>query len=687
LEALDRDFDIHLAQKEGSMNIPQTSVLACLRRGSPESIVRPLSNSIWRFLGGIALSLFTVLPGIAGEQVYVVNSKKPSVAIVDVEQWKTVASIPIDAEPGWAETGPNGRFLYIVHRGPTSNVLVESEDQPSKLTVIDVEKRETVNTIPLPWRVIMVAFSEDSRYLVLASRGKIHISRSLLNVYPQPQGDKKSGVAPEDTGSLTFVDTQTNKIALSAAIGRYPRQVLWKKDVSRAFVLAAGSLYRAKSSFKDPDPQLTALGLVGDDQKLFILRPGNELPEAEIPMDARASSMVLSNGEEWIYVLQSGTPPENVLHRSSLAGKYEIVPLNPAGKKKEYLPGRLLVVDVATAKKTADYEVGAAPRGLHLDSRTGTLLLVSQAGPEDYSGKLYRVRGEHMLPPLDVGLDPQFPVRCPDEPGIRIVSTEDVRLLNDNGQWIGEPLLLNRIFKKGESTGKQTQLYLGDSPAMPICLPKENTLAVITKLLRFGMLDLSKNKLAQFYVSGAAAGGLLSAFAQGLSGGPLEGGGMIPLPPARRMDLMNAEQMGSVSVDRDSGPWPFVPRPDGAFLYLFDGASGKVGIVDVNKNTVLKNLRFGMGCKGIHRPPGGKFVFGVHSGSVTVIDTTTNQELKIRVQKETIRDAVTCKQGTQLLVFADTFLQVVDPLTGKILGTVSGLNQPRFVVEPRHISP
>jgi DNA-binding beta-propeller fold protein YncE len=654
-----------------------------------------MRNVGWWFPGGVALCLFAALPGIAAEQVYVVNGKKPSVVIVDAEQWKPLASIPIDAEPGWAQTGPNGRFLYIVHRGPASATHFWPEDRPSTLTVVDAEKHEAVKSIPLPWRVVMVAFSQDSRYLIVSSRGRMRVG-SPFGLTPGkksflPEGGQTAAGEPGGTGYLTLVDTQTNTVAISTAIGRYPRQVLWTKDVSRVFVLAAGSLAKGKSWPKDPDSLLAAWGLMGDDQKLYVLSPENPSPVAEIPVDARASSMLLSKDEKWLYVLQSGTPPEDILQRTSLSGKYQLTTLDPAIKKKEHFPGRLLVVDAAAAKKAADYEVGTAPRGLHLDSQTGAVLLLSQAGPEDYSGKLYRLSGSQMLPPLDVGRDPQFPVRCPGEAGVRIVSTEDVRLLGDAGQWSGDPLLLNRILKKGEPAGKPTQLYLGDSPTMPICLPKANTLAVLTKTARVGLLDLNQNKLVQFFFVGPAGGGLgalLGGFALGLSGAPLEGGGAIPVPPGRLMDLMNAEQMGAISPDRDSGPWQVVPRPDGAFLYLFDGQSGKAGIADVKQGTIVGTLRFGMGCNGIRRPPGGKFVFGVHSGSVTLIDTATNQQsLKHRVPNETIRDAVTRKQGTQLLVLTDTTLQAVEPQTGKVLGTVAGLSAPRFVVEPGRVLP
>jgi hypothetical protein len=50
-------------------------------------------------------------------ELYVIDAKRPAVAIVDPLAWKTVGSIPIPEDPTAAVLGKNGRHLYVLHRG------------------------------------------------------------------------------------------------------------------------------------------------------------------------------------------------------------------------------------------------------------------------------------------------------------------------------------------------------------------------------------------------------------------------------------------------------------------------------------------------------------------------------------------------------------------------------------------
>jgi DNA-binding beta-propeller fold protein YncE len=644
---------------------------------------------------GVLLSL--PLPhshGAAPESLYVINGKKPSVSIVDAETWTITASIPLADSVGGAELDATGRFLYTVNHGVYEGMNSRLEDEPSTLSVIDLAEGRVVKTIPLPWRVRSLVFSEDGRYLISSTRGRLRSSGRVIvsgTGFLPTDGRDTAGPSHEHGGYLSVIDTRTNTVRTTVPTGLYTKQVLWTRDVSRIFVLTAGSLARGQGWLKamDRDPLLASSGLVGEDERLLVLKPDSTTPLADIPFDRTASSMLLSKDEKWLYLLQPGTPSEAYLKPD---GEDFVVDMRPDAtqqQKTERFAGRLLVIDVGAGKIAATYEVGTAPRGLNRDSGTDTVLLLSQARPEDLSGRLYRFRGSEMLPPLTAGLDPRFPVRCPGESGVRIVSTEDIRLLEDAGQRMGEPLILNRILKKGERFEKATVSYLGDVPIAPIYLPKRNTLALLTLQARVGIVDLNKSTSAQIFVLRDATRSFLDAFPPGAVGWQfMLGVSSITLPSGRSMGLMKAAQIGYVSQGNDVGPSRVATRPDGAFLYLFDGPLGSVSILDVQSRSTVGWVHFGTGCVGIMRPPGDKYIFGVHRGSVTLIDTATNKErLRHRIPGETIRQAFTRKEGGQLVVLTDNLLRVVDVESGRVLGTVAGLHEPGLVLEPQRSSP
>ena len=128
-------------------------------------------------------------------EVYVINTKPPSVAVIDAAEWTVVGSVPLAPNPTHAVMGADNRFLYVLHKGiyRPEGLL---EPGIAELSVVDIANREVVRTLPLAWNVSGITLSENGRYLLCLRQGR--------------KGNKK---AKDEYGSVLIVDTRTNQVA------------------------------------------------------------------------------------------------------------------------------------------------------------------------------------------------------------------------------------------------------------------------------------------------------------------------------------------------------------------------------------------------------------------------------------------------------------------------------------------
>jgi len=591
--------------------------------------------------------LFLLTAGWALEpthELYVVNTKPASVSVVDAESWKVIGEIPIGEQPTFALLGHNKQLLYVLHAGmfgPPQDTLRRYEPKaPSSVTVVSLEGRKVVKTIPLGWNVATLVSSADGRYLLAYGKGRL---------------DQKNPSKAEYLAAVHVIDTERNEIVAVIPAGRYLTNVLFTRDVSRIFVLGAHEVVKQGT-------------LYWPVRKFLVVRSlGSDKPLAEIELDDGSDEMLLSGDEKWLYVVERRWAD----------------PKTPWQARKQPDNGKIHVVDVGIPRLAASHEVGLAPRGLNLDAATDTIVVLSQASGKDELGKLHRLRAGGLISVVDVGANPRFAVRCDGQAGIHAVSQEDVRFVPDKDRPpAGSVVPLNRQMERLRVGAKSKGQSLGGDPTLALCVPKSGRLALLTPNGRMGVVNLEENELEKVWDS--------SPLWAELIGGALAGaalGGLTALAPQQSMIARSSFYAGYAAAGRSAnlamGPSSLVARPDGGFLYWLDSSSGLVALVRLADRSIVGQVRVGTGCLGLHLLPGGKFISGVHTGSVTLIDTVTNKEhYKHRFPEEKVNGAFVREQGRQIVVLTNKSLAVLDVERAKMSASIQGLGDPAILVDP-----
>jgi len=73
-------------------------------------------------------------------EVYIVNRKPPSIAIVNTSTWEIGASVKLPGKPEQALSAPGGRFVYVL-----LNRLVDPlkpPKKPAELLIVGMAERE-----------------------------------------------------------------------------------------------------------------------------------------------------------------------------------------------------------------------------------------------------------------------------------------------------------------------------------------------------------------------------------------------------------------------------------------------------------------------------------------------------------------------------------------------------------------
>jgi YVTN family beta-propeller protein len=570
----------------------------------------------------------------AKRQFYVLNTKPPSISIVDSDGWKLLSTIPLDPEPTYVVVGSTNRFLYVLHRGLfRPNGMLEGG--VGELSIVDLEARKPIKKIPLGWNVSNVALSKDGRYVLCVSQGK--------------SGKKK---LPEESGSITIVDTQKNDVSGVLSAGRLGVQVIFTSDVSRIFVLSQGEPPKKKGGAYTK-PVVTAFAL------------DSEEPLASIELE-RAQNMTLSRDEKWLYVLDGGVPSK---------------------KPKDHRNGGVHVVDVSAAKLAGTFELGTLPRHLTVDPETDSVSVLTQASVKDRRGKLYQLRGTDPPLAVDVGSEPSFVRRLANHRGVFAVTHEDIRFLPDGAPATSALISLNPV--KGAPSPAEAIKRLGGYPGEVLYLPDQDK-AVLTVKDAFGtptskvaILNLKDNKVEQVITTGRGSvkfGKIMGAMALSVAMSSLSyyAGYSMAQATGSPYFYYNVYSFHPASPNLELSA-----SPDGKFIYALNTFSNDVTIINSADGTVIERVAVGGGCRRLGLAPGGKFVYSNTSGQFNLINTQTNKKhLEYKLPSGRINNLRTLEPEGKIVALTSKSLLIWDAESGEQVATVEGFNEPYLLLEP-----
>lgn len=178
-----------------------------------------------------------------GSHVYVADRFTKSVYVVDSATRTVEATIPMGAGPNAVAISPDGSRAYVGLHGV------------NKVAVIDTTANTMIGTINVGPGATEIAVTPDgSRLYVTNTSGRtvsvvdtasrteitrVAVGSSPMGVTVTPDGSKVY-VANRYSNSVSVIDTATNKVIATVKVGSSPRSVAITPDGSHAYVTNAG---------------------------------------------------------------------------------------------------------------------------------------------------------------------------------------------------------------------------------------------------------------------------------------------------------------------------------------------------------------------------------------------------------------------------------------------------------------
>jgi YVTN family beta-propeller protein len=598
----------------------------------------------------VSAAAFAVEPE---HEVYIVNRKPASIAIVNTVTWEAGASIKLPANPGQALLAPEGRFAYVLINGMVDPL--EPPKKPAELMIVDLAERKILKSVPLGPRVWRIGLSPDGRFVIALNQGRV------------------------STGAtLTLVDRASGHSATVLPVGSPASSVQGTPDGSRLFVLATPDGVPLVRELRD-DKRLSQLRSSPQRAKstLSIYRLGQQTPDRTVELDCWPAYWLITPDGKWAYFLDPGVPSAN-------AGRYQ--------------EGELVVVDADAGKVAAVHKAGARPDHLSFDAPTGEITALSWASAkkDETKTQLLRFRGADALPSFDAE-DARFIARVPGVPGRWLVTGTAmcawpdgaspgtcITVANKRVEWDAQGHVIS---SSGTSTPANGKNSIGESqkedqkeaasgpllngvPDDLLAVRGGEALAVKAGA-RLGIVDLKTNRLEHAITTGRGAVRFGNNVATTAVAVFLSATGSW-------VDLLLSP---SISLSTPNNP--MLAGPENDDVYALNTFSADVTIVDAKTGKAVAKIPVGGGCLGIGLTPNGRFVVAHSPGQITLIDTQSRKRaLEHQLQDETVNAVYTLRQTPRIVALASRSLVVIDAESGKLVRTLEKFGDPIRLLEP-----
>ena len=210
------------------------------------------------------LGLFAVLAGTAraaessAERLYVSDETGGNVVIVDPQQARVVARIPVGKRPRGIQLSPDQRKVYVALSGsPIAGPNVDESKLPPPdrrydgVGVVDVEAQKLIHTYPSGIDPEAFALSHDGGMLYVSNEDSGQLSaidltrgtlRAQVKVGSEPEGVAVSQdehvvfVTCETSNDVYVIDTGSMKVLATVATEKRPRAFFLDARAHRGFV-------------------------------------------------------------------------------------------------------------------------------------------------------------------------------------------------------------------------------------------------------------------------------------------------------------------------------------------------------------------------------------------------------------------------------------------------------------------
>jgi len=311
---------------------------------------------------GAMACLLAFVPVARAETVYVSDEEQDVVHVIEVPDWKVVATIPVGARPRGIAVDRAGNRLFVA----TSDA--------NRIDVVDLAKRAVVAHIPSGPDPERFALSPDERTIYIANEEDALVSfvdvasGRLLTEVPvgaEPEGiaaspDGRWVVCTSETASLVhFIDAKTHVVIDNVPVGTRPRDAVFSRDGRWLWVSS----------------ETRATVAVFDMRTRRVVRTIDFDRDARAPETVQAVGIALSADQRRAFIAlgRGDHVAEVVADTGEIARYYAVghrnwgIALSPDGTHAyaaSGLSGDLTVIDLRAHRPVATIRTGGKPWGV-----------------------------------------------------------------------------------------------------------------------------------------------------------------------------------------------------------------------------------------------------------------------------------------------------------------------------------
>jgi DNA-binding beta-propeller fold protein YncE len=592
---------------------------------------RPTAGAVVSVLAGCG-ALLLAAPSATAPWFLVLNGGTPSVSVVDRKRLEVSATIPLADNPTTAVLSRDNRFLYVLHNGFLRYPqLGRLSNDPGRVTVVDLAERRAIKTIAIGPYASIAGLTRDGRHLVCVARGK-----------------PGAGVKPPE-GSVTVIDTTTAEVVFTAKEWRWVHAVAWREDARRTFVVGTTEFQKKKRSnllYKLAELDRERQLLFGLTATRSALSSFGEAPEARlgaVPLEHAPSVAALSRDGRWLYAVDPGEASAD------------------SDKRR---PGWVYVVDAESGRPVTSHQIDPSEGVQVLEDASGqtAILAVALSAPT----RLYRLAGNRIEAPIDVGDLAGIVLPDPGGAGTWFVGRGTATLVRPGTTGVAEQ---RRWRKPGDPE-------TDDDAMAVVAVEGTGRLLVSTLDHRLIVLDPGSEAPRHSVSVGSQGGraartvGRVALFAAWIALMP----GLLSVIPAAALGALQ-----TIPV-----PTGLAVGDDRVTAYVIDPASDDLTMVNTDTGAVLSHHPTGSDPIGLRRMAQAPRVCGFAKNQFTVINAADNHVQVVHQPPDgaDYRGAAVDDDESRVYLVLDRTIEVWDPLTGRIVGTITGLSKPRAVLWP-----
>lgn len=569
---------------------------------------------VWAATNDAALPLYAAI-----------NSKPPSVLLINAEKLQSVATISLEQRPLALTWSGDHKYVYVL----CSKDAIGFFQSEGTVAIIDVAKQTLLKTIKIGWNPNRTPIASLSgRYVGYYCKGR--------------SGSKKDA---EENAALWLIDTTTNELANVYRSTRYIPLIGYSSIPYQGYAASSPDFERLIlfSQMEGVEPKKAD----SPRPTLSVFAREKADPIAVLEFDHPIRQTAFSADYKLLYVLDPG------------------VQSNKPDKKRE---GKLFVVDMTTGKIAKEHAVGANPRWLEPDTKNNSVLLLSGLDP-DNKGVLYRIQGTELTSTEVPITSPLFTRELENLDGRLLVSETEIRQLDDKATSVAIPI------NKAEKSDKAGP-YLEGTPSEMVYFPAARRLVVSVinsygeSTGNIGVIDTENKKV----LARISTGHLTSLFLKQLA--MAAGSGMVQGYNAAYGTHLYAPTGG---IARPSNNMTLWPEPAGKLAYAFNISTGELHVIQLSDGTVSKVIKLPK--EKLQLADGGQYLLG-GSSTLAILDLKSGEMREMPVAGGKIKFVTFDQPRQRALVFTHKSLVVIDYANAKQLGSIDQFDNELLFTPP-----